>query len=77
MQDILISIELDDIILDFILSFSRYASRYFLKHTILEQAFDQLCAAGFRYIHKEIKYKLLVTRENVYNANSRDQGHLT
>ena len=50
--------------LDFILvSLSRYTSRYFLKHTILEQAFDQLCAAGFRYIHKEIIYKLSVSRE--------------
>lgn len=28
----------------------RYTSRYFLKHTILEQAFDQLCAAGFRMV---------------------------
>ena len=50
--------------LDLILvSLSRYTSRYFLKHTILEQAFDQLCAAGFRYIHKEIIYKLSVSRE--------------
>ena len=24
--------------------------RYYLKHTVLEQAFDQLCEAGFRYI---------------------------
>jgi len=28
----------------------RYTSRYFLKHTSLEQAFDQLCAAGFRLV---------------------------
>jgi len=28
----------------------RYTSRYFLKHTVLEQAFDQLCAAGFRLV---------------------------
>ena len=57
--------------------FSRYTSRYFLKHTILEQAFDQLCAAGFRYIHKKIKHKLSVSRGNVYNTNSKEQGHKT
>ena len=28
----------------------RYTSRYFLKHSSLEQAFDQLCAAGFRMV---------------------------
>merc|ERR1719495_922853 len=28
----------------------RYTSRYYLKHTILEQAFDQLCEAGFRMV---------------------------
>ena len=28
----------------------RYTARYFLKHTILEQAFDQLCEAGFRMV---------------------------
>ena len=50
--------------MDLILVSFRYTSRYFLKHTILEQAFDQLCAAGFRYIiHKEIIYKLSVSRE--------------
>ena len=29
-------------------SASLHVSRYFLKHTLLEQAFDQLCVAGFR-----------------------------
>ena len=28
----------------------RYTARYFLKHTVLEQAFDQLCEAGFRMV---------------------------
>ena len=28
----------------------RYTSRYFLKHSSLEQAFDQLCASGFRMV---------------------------
>ena len=28
----------------------RYTARYFLKHTILEQAFDQLCEAGFKMV---------------------------
>ena len=28
----------------------RYTARYFLKHTMLEQAFDQLCEAGFRMV---------------------------
>eukprot|EP00090_Calanus_glacialis_P028931 TRINITY_DN4638_c0_g1_i1.p1 TRINITY_DN4638_c0_g1~~TRINITY_DN4638_c0_g1_i1.p1 ORF type:complete len:277 (-),score=51.05 TRINITY_DN4638_c0_g1_i1:121-951(-) len=28
----------------------RYTARYFLKHTMLEQAFDQLCEAGFRIV---------------------------
>jgi len=28
----------------------RYTARYFLKHTMLEQAFDQLCATGFRMV---------------------------
>ncbi len=26
----------------------RYTSRYYLKHTFLEQAFDTLCEAGFQ-----------------------------
>ena len=28
----------------------RYTARYFLKHTVLEQAFDLLCEAGFRMV---------------------------
>ncbi|XP_023323440.1 BTB/POZ domain-containing protein KCTD12 isoform X2 [Eurytemora carolleeae] len=28
----------------------RYTSRYYLKHTVLEHAFDQLCEAGFRMV---------------------------
>jgi len=28
----------------------RYTARFFLKHTLLEQAFDQLCVAGFRMV---------------------------
>jgi len=28
----------------------RYTARYYLKHTVLEQAFDQLCEAGFRMV---------------------------
>jgi len=28
----------------------RYTARYFLNHTFLEQAFDQLCDAGFRMV---------------------------
>lgn len=28
----------------------RYTARYFLKHTLLEKAFDALAAAGFRIV---------------------------
>ena len=37
----------------------RYTSRYFLKHSSLEQSFDQLCAAGFKMVRECDDYWLM------------------